>query len=82
MRDITPTYSDEEIFVMLELAFGAPPTPIAARYRDDPGFADKKRHEQAYYNEVTTFIMQFRKIAATFELRKMFYLRYDIHIYH
>jgi hypothetical protein len=82
MSDITPTYTDEEVFVMVELQFGAPPMPVTPRHRHDPALDHLVQREVAYYNDVTSFIVALcphpHEFARVFELRRALYVRHGI----
>lgn len=78
---IQPTYSDDDIFELLQMQFGAPPRPIAARYKNDPGLKKHVDREAQYFNDVTSLIIAMRpnaSIADVFELRERFYKRFGI----
>jgi hypothetical protein len=77
MSDITPKYTDEELFTMIEMTFGTPPCPKAPAYSTP---AERKR-EADYYNEVTSFLMAVKPhadIVWVSDTRRRFHAKHGI----
>jgi hypothetical protein len=75
----TPTYSDEEVFVLLDMQYGSPPVPVTPGTRWNN--VERARREDEYFNNVTAFIMAACPdggIVKVVELRRAFYLRHGI----
>jgi hypothetical protein len=78
MTHIKPTYSDDEVFAMIEMTLGAPPDPISPRYRGDPAFVQLVNAGDQYYNDVTSFLTTLfpDDFMRMYELRTALYRRH------
>jgi hypothetical protein len=74
-QKIIPTYSQAEVFVMIEMIYGAPPSPVSP-WSSNP----RVKAASDYYNELTSFLYALfpDDIVRVNQLREQFYHSHGI----